>query len=191
MIMNSFYSDDELKEIGFRSFGTNVKISRKASVYSPGSITIGDNVRVDDFCILSGKISVGSYIHISAYTALYGLNGITLEDFVTISGRVLIYSQNDDYSGRHMTNPMVPAEYTNVTGGPVLIKKHTIIAAGSIILPAVTMGEGSCLGAMSMLKSDTEPWWVYAGVPAVKRKERFREILKYEAELLSNINKSK
>ena len=191
MIMNSFYQEDELKKIGFKSFGKNVKISRKASVYSPESISIGDNVRVDDFCILSGNISIGSYIHISAYTALYGLNGITLEDFVTISGRVLIYSQNDDYSGHHMTNPMVPAEYTNVTGGPVLIKKHTIIAAGSIILPSVTMGEGSCLGAMSMLKANTEPWWVYAGVPAVKRKERHKDILKYEEELLLNINKSK
>ena len=189
--MNSFYSDDELREIGFKRLGRNVRISRKSSVYSPETISIGDNVRVDDFCILSGNIVIGSYIHISAYTALYGRYGITLEDYVTISGRVLIYSQNDDYSGQYMTNPMVPPEYTNVTGGPVFIRKHAIIASGSVILPSVTMGEGSCLGAMSMLKEDAEAWYVYAGVPAKKRKERMRDILKYEKELLLNINKSK
>jgi len=187
--MDSFYTEEELKAIGFKKLGRNLKISRKASVYSPELITIGDNVRVDDFCILSGNITIGSYIHISAYTALYGLNGITLEDFVTISGRVLVYSQNDDYSGRFMTNPMVPAKYTDITGGPVVIKKHAIVAAGSVILPSVTMGEGSCLGAMSLLKENAAPWWTYAGVPAKKMKERSRELLKFEEELTQNNNK--
>ena len=54
--MTSFYSPEELKLIPFQSIGENVLISRKASIYSPGSITIGSNVRVDDFCILSVAI---------------------------------------------------------------------------------------------------------------------------------------
>ena len=71
----SFLSSEELKNFGFKAIGTNVFISRKVSIYSPQSISIGNNVRVDDFCILSGNITLGSYIHISAYTALYGRNG--------------------------------------------------------------------------------------------------------------------
>lgn len=54
----SFLSQKELEEIGFCSYGTNVKISRYARIYSPEKIKIGDNVRIDDFCILSGKITV-------------------------------------------------------------------------------------------------------------------------------------
>jgi len=54
--MNSFYTEDELKEIGLKSYGHNVLISRKANLYSVSEISIGNNVRIDDFCILSGKI---------------------------------------------------------------------------------------------------------------------------------------
>ncbi|MBE0675903.1 MAG: acyltransferase [Bacteroidales bacterium] len=186
--MNSFYEEHELKALGFRRYGRNLKISRKASIYSPENISIGDNVRVDDFCILSGNIILGSYIHISAYTALYALNGITLEDFVTVSGRVTIYSQSDDYSGSFMTNPMVPAGYNHITGGPVLLRKHSIIAAGSVVLPSVIMGEGSCLGAMSLLKCDAEPWSIYAGVPAKRIKDRSRDLLKLEQKFLNSLN---
>lgn len=70
--MNSFYSQEELKKIGFLSVGKNVLISKKASIYNPGVISVGNNVRIDDFCILSGKVTIGSYSHIAAYTALYG-----------------------------------------------------------------------------------------------------------------------
>ena len=173
----SFYTKDELDALGLQSVGANVLVSKKASIYSPGSIAIGDHVRIDDFCILSGKIRLGSYIHISAYTALYGRYGIVIENFATISGRVLIYSQNDDYSGAFMTNPMVPAGFTNVTGGEVNIGEHVIIGAGSIVLPAVTIGTGACIGAMSLVKDQIEPWAVYAGVPAKRIADRKREIL--------------
>ncbi len=85
---SSFYSENELAEIGFKSFGQNVMISKKASIYGAGSIEIGNNVRIDDFCILSGKIKLGDYIHISAYSSLFaGDKGIEMKDFCTLSSR--------------------------------------------------------------------------------------------------------
>jgi galactoside O-acetyltransferase len=182
----SFLSSEELKNFGFKAIGTNVFISRKVSIYSPQSISIGNNVRVDDFCILSGNITLGSYIHISAYTALYGRNGITVADFATISGRVFIYSQNDDYSGDFMTNPMVPVEFTNVQGGEVRIEKHAIIAAGCVILPDLTIGEGACIGAMSLLKTSADAWMVYAGIPAKLKGPRNKSILELEKQIMIN-----
>ncbi len=69
-------------------------------------MAINDNVRIDDFCILSGHIEIGSYIHIAAYSALYGGQaGIFMDDFLNISSRVFVYSVSDDYSGETMTNP--------------------------------------------------------------------------------------
>ncbi|MBP7613013.1 MAG: acyltransferase [Paludibacter sp.] len=184
MIKSSFYSENELAEIGFKQFGENVKISRKASIYTPEQISIGNHVRIDDFCILSGNISLGSYIHISAYTALYGRYGIIIEDYVTISGRVMVYSQSDDYSGNFMTNPMIPAEFVNVSGATVSFRKHSIVAAGSIILPGVCMHEGACLGAMSLLKKDIPEWTIYAGVPAKQISPREKKILEMEKRML-------
>ena len=80
-IQTSFYSPEELKEIDFKSVGENVLISRKVSIYSPQKISIGNNVRIDDFCILSGNITLGNYCRIAAYCALYGSHGIIMEDY--------------------------------------------------------------------------------------------------------------
>ena len=74
--MNFFYTKQEIASFGFKSVGSNVLISRKASIFSPENISIGNNVRIDDFCLLSGKIILQSYVHISAYCALYGEKGI-------------------------------------------------------------------------------------------------------------------
>lgn len=48
-----FYSREQLEKIGFKVLGENVLISDKTSIYSPENISIGNDVRVDDFSILS------------------------------------------------------------------------------------------------------------------------------------------
>ena len=87
------YSDIELKELGFRQFGKNVKISKKASIYGTENITIGNNVRIDDFCILSAGldgITLRNNIHIAAYASLIGQAHVAIDDFANISARVSI-----------------------------------------------------------------------------------------------------
>lgn len=77
----SFYTEDELKELGFKSCGENVKISRKTSIYGAENISIGNSVRIDDYCVLSGNISLGDYIHLAVYVALFGgKTGIEMQD---------------------------------------------------------------------------------------------------------------
>jgi putative colanic acid biosynthesis acetyltransferase WcaF len=48
------------------------------------------------------------------------------------------------------------------------------VCARASISPGVNMGEGSVLALGSVATRDLEPWGVYAGVPAVKVKERKR-----------------
>ena len=45
--MSSFYSQDELNKIGFKSVGKNVLISKKCSIYSTEHIEIKSNIRID------------------------------------------------------------------------------------------------------------------------------------------------
>ena len=63
------YEREELHAIGFKEVGQDVQISRRASIYNPHVITLGDHVRVDDFCVLSGGtgIQLGSHIHIGCF----------------------------------------------------------------------------------------------------------------------------
>ena len=168
----AFLTNKELKGIGLKKFGKNVLISDKVSFYTPEQIIIGSNVRIDDFCLLSGNITLHNYIHIAAYSALYGKFGITMENFTGLSPRCTIFSASDDFSGNYLISPMVPEEYTNVTGGTVKIKQFSQIGAGSIILPNVTIEEGCAIGAMSLVKNNTEEWKIYGGVPIKYIKDR-------------------
>lgn len=72
--MSSFYSTDELSKIGFKHIGNNVLLSKKTSIYGVENISIGDNTRIDDFCILSGNITIGNYVHIAAFCSLFAGN---------------------------------------------------------------------------------------------------------------------
>ena len=180
----SFFAPEELAAMGFKDCGKHVLVSRKASFYGIGEISLGDHVRIDDFCILSGKIRIGSYVHLAAGVMLFaGTAGITFEDFTTISSRGAVYAMTDDYSGAHMTNPTIPQKYSGVTGEPVRICRHCIIGTGCTVLPGVTLGEGCSVGAMSLISSSTEPWGMYMGIPAVRLKERSRALLEQFSEL--------
>lgn len=186
---SSFYTTTELKKLAFKAIGKDVLISRYARVYNIKSIEIGSNVRIDDFCFLSGKIKIGSHVHVSAFASLCGGNkGIVLEDFVNISEKVVIFAKTDDFSGASLTNPTIPDKFKTVFEAPVILKKHAIVGVSSSILPGVTMGEGSVLGAKSFLKQSIEPWSIYAGAPAKKLKDRKKGLLKLEKLFLEEYN---
>jgi len=182
----SIYTRDELVAFGFADLGSNVNISRKASLYGVERISIGNNVRIDDFCVISagkGGIKIGNYIHIAVYSSIIGAGNITLEDYCNISSRVAIYISNDDYSGEYMTNPMVPNEYTRVENAPVKISKHVIIGSGSVVLPGVTIGRGSAVGALSLVRNSLDSWGVFVGQPVKFIKTRKKNLENKEREL--------
>jgi len=185
----SFLSKEELTKIGFKKIGENVFLSRKASIYNPENIEIGNNVRIDDFCILSGKIKLGSYIHIAAYSALFGgEKGIIMENFSGLSTRVSVYAVSDDYSGESLTNPMIPDYYKNLNIEKVVLRKHVIIGSGSVILPGVEIKEGTAVGALSLVTKSLDEWSIYVGIPARKVNERSKRILELEKEFLKDKN---
>lgn len=183
----SFFNEDELADLGLASYGDNVQISRLCSMHSIGLINIGSNVRIDDFCILSagaGGIFIGNYVHIACYSSVIGKGRVTFEDYTCISARVSIYSSSDDYSGNTMSNSTVPEQFKNVTHGPVILKKHTLVGCGTVVLPNVTLGTGCSVGALSLVNSNCDEFGVYMGVPAKKVKNRSRNMLILEKELL-------
>lgn len=140
-----------------KSYGKNVLISRKASIYGAECITIDDNVRIDDFVLLSGEIHIRKYVHIAAYSALFGGScAIEIKDFSGLSSRCVIYAESDDYRGASLSNPTVPIEYRNVIGGRVTLNKHVILGTGVSVMPNLTIGDGVAVGSVSMIKKSLD-----------------------------------
>jgi galactoside O-acetyltransferase len=179
-------SASQIAQLGFGSIGSNTRISNLASLHGAERIYIGDNVRIDDFCILSagsGGIYIGSYVHVAAFCSIIGQAEIRIEDFAGLSARVSIHSSSDDYSGETMTNPTVPDRFRNVDIRPVSLGRHVIIGSGSVVLPGVTMGEGAAVGALSLVTRPCDPFSIYSGVPARRIGSRSRKLLDAEQEL--------
>lgn len=180
-----FLSQQCLEELNFRSLGKNVRISDKASIHNPELIEIGDHSRIDDFCVISGRVSLGRNVHVAVFCNIAGgEKGVFLEDFSGLAYGCHVFSQSDDYSGGSLTNPTVPDYYKKEVKKPVYIKRHAIVGACSVILPGVTLEEGVSVGAMSLVSKKTEPWAIYFGIPAKKIKARSRDLLGLELKYL-------
>jgi acetyltransferase-like isoleucine patch superfamily enzyme len=185
----AYYTQIELKELGFKYIGKNVKISNKASIYNCEQISIDDNSRIDDFCVVSGKIKIGKNVHITPMCLVAGgEKGIVFEDFTTIAYGVQIFTQSDDYSGKTMTNSTIPSKYKNEYKKKVILKKYSIVGAGSIIMPSVTLAKGTSIGAMSLVLKDTKSWSIYVGNPAKKLKKRKKDLLILKKQYLKKAN---
>lgn len=166
---------------GFARLGRGSWISPKAVFYNPGRIWIGENCRIDDFCLLSAQdgIEIGDNVHIGCFSYVVGKASFVMEDYCSLSGRVSVYTSNDDFSGDALINPRVP--FTNVRSAPVVMRSHAVVGAGSVLMSGVEMGRGAGLGAMSMLTRSIPEFEIWGGSPARFIKARSRRLLELEA----------
>lgn len=175
---HGYLSQSEIDSIGFKSVGKNVLISSKACFYIPEKISLGNNVRIDDFCIIIGNVQLGDYIHIAAYTSIHASYGsIVIGDYSTLSSRVTLYAVSDDYSGETMTSSIIDDEYKNLSIGHIEIGKFVIIGTGTIILEKSKIPDGVAIGAVSLVNKQLDSWTIYAGIPCKKIKDRSKKLL--------------
>lgn len=177
----AYLSESQLDALGFKSLGKNIRISDKAAIYNPELIEIGDHSRIDDFCIISGRVVIGRYCHITPMCLIAGGEpGIYMDDYVTCAYGVKIFSQSDDYSGETMVNSLIPKQFKKEFFAAVQIERHVIMGTNVVIFPGVTLAEGSSIGAMSLVTRSTQPWWIYTGIPARPYKTRSQNLLQLE-----------
>ncbi len=145
------------KNLGYKGFGLIVFALRFAKNYPlhllakllPSSTLIHK---------LRG-VKIGKHVHISNCVHLDDLRPdmITIEDDVTIGPHAKFFT----HSHHHTLNiPEVTSK------GEIILKKGSVVGAGSIILPGVTLGEGAIVGAGSVVIKDIDPKYIVAGSPA-------------------------
>lgn len=180
-----FLSPKELAAIGIANAASrNILIHRTCVILDFDRLTFGRNVRIDPYCVITSKsLRLGDYVHIGSGCSLTGGGDITMGDFSTLSGNVLVFTSSDDYSGEFMTNPMVPEDYTGVTHDNVHIGRHTVIGARTTILPGAHVEDGVATGVNTLVKEPLAGWHIYAGTPARAIRARKKDCLALEAQL--------
>lgn len=102
-------------------------------------------------------ITLGKHVFINRNAMFVDLGGITLDDHVLIGPRVNLITVN------HLLEP------TNRRGlftKPIHIKKNAWIGAAATILPGVTIGENSVVGAGALVTKDVPDNVIVVGSPA-------------------------
>ena len=128
---------DQLLHQLFPTRGEGSRVNTPLTVVRAHNVKIGRNVVVMNGCLM---MSAG---------------GITIEDEALIAANVQLISNNHDLDNRAI-----------ITCKPVHIGRKAWIGAGSTILPGVTVGENSVVGAGSVVTHDVEPNTIVAGNPA-------------------------
>ncbi|KAJ3108465.1 hypothetical protein HDU97_001172 [Phlyctochytrium planicorne] len=111
-------------------------------------------------CDYGSNIYLGKRVYMNSYALILDCNKVTIGDDVLIGPNVQIYTAY---------HPLEPELRT--LGGPELAKEIKIgndvwIGGSAVILPGVTIGDGSVIGGGSVVTKDVEPRVVVAGNPA-------------------------
>lgn len=175
-------------------------VSRRAKIFPfckivsrQHALQVGDYAQLDDFVfIYTGEMcNIGRYVHVASFSSITGGGKIELGDFSGMSAGCRIITGSDDFTGGSLTNPTVPAEFTNVTRGTIKIGRHAVLGANVIVLPDVEVGDGAAVGAGAVIRDSLEPWGVYVDLGGRIRKIGERDkasILRKETELAARLD---
>lgn len=180
----------------FKSVGRNVIFGRNLTVRHPHKISLGDNIIIDDDCLLDAKgtnnegIHIGNGFTIGRFSSLVCKNGsIKIGNHVNIGtsvkivvgngGTITIGNSLDIGSSCHLSGgsydysqaDVLPSSQRQETKG-ITIEDMAWVGAGTIILDGTTIGSKSIVGAGSVVNRDVPSKSVAAGVPAKVIRQR-------------------
>ena len=151
--------DDNL----FAKIGKNVRIHPSCVIPNLGSIELGDNVRIDAFCVLTArKISIGSNAVLHSGCTLTGAGAVTIGEYCGISHGCRFFTSTDDVNRADHSF----AEDNRIIVGDIVLERHATLCANTVVLPNVRLGYGSYIGAFSLVRQDMPRLSLCAGVPA-------------------------
>ena len=108
------------------------------------------------------KLEIGNYVALSERVICYSVDYIRIGAQTTVSREVFLCC-----AGHDISSPVM-----ELTHSPITIGSNSWIAGRSIILPGVSVGDGSVVAAGAVVAKDVEAWTVVGGNPAKFIKKR-------------------
>lgn len=132
--------------------------------------TTGYNCRIDAFNFNNIKgplLIIGQDVQINDFVHIAAISKIVIEDNVLIASKVFITDHNHgNYTGDQQDSPLSIPNSRELYSKPVHIQRNVWIGEFVCILPGVTIGEGTIIGAMSVVTGDIPPHSIAVGSPA-------------------------
>jgi dTDP-4-amino-4,6-dideoxy-D-glucose acyltransferase len=161
-----------------KKVGDDVFISANVEIRRPNLVQIGAHVAIDTGFYCTTQMNIGSYIHIAPYTTVIGgAKGLLqMGNFTTIAAGSRIICGSDEHLGFGLVGPTIPEPYKDkIYIAPVTFEDFASVGTNVVIMPGVTLGEGSVVGSCSLVTKSTDPWAIYVGTPARPIKTRPRD----------------
>lgn len=131
----------------------------------------GPGLRIDPFgsaASMTPIIRIGRNVVLNDYVHIGGIESVEIGDRVLIASKVFISDHSHGsygYNGVHC-DPAIPPSNRPLQVLPVAIQEDVWIGESVSILPGVTIGRGSVIGANSVVTRSVPPYCIAAGVPA-------------------------
>jgi acetyltransferase-like isoleucine patch superfamily enzyme len=189
---SAFLTREVLESLGFARLGEDVLVHSTVVIVDCSKVSLGSRVRIDPYVIISTRegVTFGNNVHVGGHSVFAGQAAVEVGDFANISHYVGIYTSTTDLSGRTFSNPTVPGGDKAAHIASIHLGRHSVVGAGTLILPGAALGDGTVVGAVSRVSRTLKPWTIYAGIPARRLRARERGLLKFEREYLATLKTS-
>ncbi|MFB0924811.1 MAG: acetyltransferase [Vicingaceae bacterium] len=131
--------------------------------------TTGFNCRIDAYPAKDHKnvINIGKNVQINDYVHIGAIESINIGDNVLIASKVFISDHNHGkYNGENQDSPNTKPLERALYSKPIVIEKNVWLGEFVSVLPGVRIGQGSIIGAMSVVNKDIPPYSISVGTPA-------------------------
>lgn len=177
----NFQKENEFHELQsimtkFKKVGKNISIGKDNIIKNPNYIEIGDNFcALDRFRIeawdsyfgqkFEPKIVIGNNVNFNTDIHIGCINSITIGNNCLFGSRIYITDHSHGDTSDGMIE-MLPLERPLISKGAVVIENNVWVGEGVVIMPGITIGENSIIGANSVVTKDVPKNTVVGGVPA-------------------------
>jgi acetyltransferase-like isoleucine patch superfamily enzyme len=163
-----------------RRFGNSVHIGVGIGFKHLETFEIGDGVYIGDQSYIQGRFDgitrIGNHVWIGPQ-AYFDARDLVLEDYVGWGPGAKVLGSA--HTGLPLDMPIIQTE---LEVRPVRVEAGADIGTGAILLPGVTIGKGSIVGAGAVVTHDVPPYAIVAGVPArfLRWRDELGELLERE-----------
>jgi len=150
--------------------GPNTKVFRGCRLVGGDRIQLGSNCQIDEgVWIFAGEeVTIGDHVHMAFASSISGGGRCRIGDFAGIGAGVRLVTGTDLVDGEGLTNPTIPEQFRRVHRGVIDVGAHAVVFTNAVVFPDITIGEGTVVGAGSLVHRNLSAWGIFAGNPLVQ-----------------------